>query len=59
MKYGTPRFALQELGGWESAEMVRRYAHLSTDHLAEYVERMSGTLKVVNTKAKAGKAVTI
>ena len=25
---GTPLFALQELGGWESAEMVRRYAHL-------------------------------
>jgi len=31
---GTPLFALQELGGWESPEMVRRYAHLSADHLA-------------------------
>ena len=31
---GTPLFALQELGGWESAEMVRRYAHLAADHLA-------------------------
>ena len=28
---GTPLFALQELGGWESPEMVRRYAHLAAD----------------------------
>jgi integrase len=26
---GTPLFAMQELSGWESPEMVRRYAHLS------------------------------
>lgn len=26
---GTPLFALQELGGWETASMVRRYAHLA------------------------------
>jgi integrase len=32
----TPLFVLQELGGWESAEMVRRYAHLSAGHLAKY-----------------------
>jgi len=25
---GTPLFALQELSGWESPLMVRRYAHL-------------------------------
>jgi len=40
VKYGTPLFALQELGGWESAEMVRRYAHLAADHLAPYAERL-------------------
>ena len=38
---GTPLHVLQELGGWESVEMVRRYAHLSTAHLAEYVDRVS------------------
>ncbi len=38
---GTPLNVLQELGGWESVEMVRRYAHLSSDHLAEYVDRLS------------------
>ena len=40
MQNGTPLFALQELGGWESAEMVRRYAHLAADHLAPYAERL-------------------
>lgn len=38
---GTPLHVLQELGGWESAGMVRRYAHLSTAHLTEYVDRAS------------------
>ncbi|WP_373279729.1 tyrosine-type recombinase/integrase [Chitinimonas arctica] len=27
---------LQELGGWESIEMVRRYAHLAPDHLHKH-----------------------
>ena len=47
---GTPLHVLQELGGWESVEMVRRYAHLSSDHLAAYVDRMSGSLKAVNRR---------
>lgn len=37
---GTPLHALQELGGWESQDMVRRYAHLSSKHLAEYATDM-------------------
>ncbi len=37
---GTPLFALQELGGWESSDMVRRYAHLSADHLTPYADRL-------------------
>jgi len=39
MQSRTPLLALQELGGWESPEMVRRYAHLAADHLAPYAER--------------------
>lgn len=35
---GTPLNTLQELGGWKSVEMVRRYAHLSSDHLAGYAD---------------------
>ena len=38
---GTPLNILQELGGWESVEMVRRYAHLSADHLSEYAGNIS------------------
>lgn len=38
---GTPMSVLQELGGWETADMVRRYAHLSSEHLSGYAERMS------------------
>ena len=33
---------LQELGGWQVLEMVLKYAHLASDHLAPYVDRMSG-----------------
>jgi integrase len=38
---GTPLFALQELAGWETERMVRRYAHLSGEHLAPHAERMA------------------
>ncbi len=38
---GTPLLALQELGGWESAEMVRRYAHLGASHLAVYAGNLA------------------
>lgn len=43
---GTPIHVLQELGGWESSEMVRRYAHLSPDHLSKWAENSS---RVTNT----------
>ena len=38
---GTPMNVLQELGGWETVEMVRKYAHLGCDHLAEHAERIA------------------
>ena len=40
MQNGTPLFALQELGDWESPEMVRRYAHLASEHLAAYAGKV-------------------
>lgn len=46
VQMGTPLHVLQELGGWETAAMVRRYAHLTSEHLAPYVERFS-QLRVV------------
>ena len=47
---GTPLNVLQELGGWSSAEMVQRYAHLSTEHLAQWVNRRSGLCIAGNTE---------
>jgi integrase len=41
---GTPVSVLQELGSWESPEMVRRYAHLAAEHLAPYAANVSGLL---------------
>jgi len=37
---GTPLYVLQELGGWKSPEMVRRYAHLAAEHLAPFADRL-------------------
>jgi len=45
---GTPLHALQELGGWESSEMVRRYAHFSAEHLAPYADRLCALRVVEN-----------
>lgn len=49
VQQGTPLHALQEMGAWESAEMVRRYAHLSAEHLTPYADRLSG-LNVVTKR---------
>lgn len=38
---GTPSSVLQELGGWESPEMVKRYAHLSAAHLLSHAQRIA------------------
>jgi integrase len=38
---GTPLNVLQELGGWESPEMVRRYAHYSAAHLLTHAQRIA------------------
>lgn len=51
---GTPLHVLQELGGWSSAAMVQRYAHLSPEHLAEYataIETRPHTIRHTTKKA--------
>jgi len=40
---GTPLFALKELGGWETLEMVKKYAHLGAEHLSGYVNNVTFT----------------
>ncbi|HGM5350345.1 TPA: tyrosine-type recombinase/integrase [Serratia marcescens] len=41
---GVPLSALQEMGGWESIEMVQRYAHLSPTHLTEHARKIDEVL---------------
>jgi integrase len=41
VQQGTPIFALQELGGWTTAAMVRRYAHMAAEHLAPFADRLA------------------
>ena len=53
---GTPLHVLQEMGGWETASMVRRYAHLAPAHLAPHaavVDRvLNGTPEAQSSKGK-------
>ncbi len=49
---GTPLHVLQELGAWESVEMVRKYAHFAADHLQEYAGRISVPRVVTNSGTK-------
>ncbi|WP_312297208.1 tyrosine-type recombinase/integrase [Atlantibacter hermannii] len=43
---GVPLSVLQEMGGWESIEMVRRYAHLAPNHLTEHARQIDSILGV-------------
>lgn len=45
---GTPLNVLQELGGWETEAMVRRYAHLAPAQLVEHSERVAVMLSGTN-----------
>ena len=38
---GTPMSTLMELGGWSTPSMVRKYAHLSPEHLADAAEKVT------------------
>jgi integrase len=45
---GTPLYDLQEMGGWKSAAMVRRYAHLAPAHMARHAAVVDGLLRITN-----------
>lgn len=47
---GTPLHVLQELGGWECSEMVRRYAHLAPEHLAVHASRVELSTKLAQSE---------
>lgn len=48
---GVSLLALKEAGGWETPEMIQRYAHLSAGHLTEHVSKIDAIIgrNVTNT----------
>lgn len=51
---GVPLSALQEMGGWESIEMVRRYAHLAPNHLTEHAKKIDAIFGSNDTNTTQG-----
>ncbi len=51
---GTPLFVLQEMGGWASASMVRKYAHLAADNLGPWAEKLSCGTFVAKAQKRQG-----
>ena len=56
---GAPFSILQEMGGWESVEMVRRYAHLSPNHLTEHAKQIDVFLDVYGTNTTQEKMLEL
>ena len=51
---GVPLSALQEMGGWESIEMVQRYAHLAPNHLTQHAMQIDSFLAGNGTNMAQG-----
>ncbi|HBR7044940.1 TPA: site-specific integrase, partial [Klebsiella pneumoniae] len=51
---GVPLSVLQEMGGWESIEMVRRYAHLAPNHLTEHARKIDAIFGASDTNTTQG-----
>ncbi|SEP80028.1 Phage integrase family protein [Nitrosomonas ureae] len=45
---GVPLNVIQEMGAWESAEMVRRYAHLAPEQFAQHARVVDDVLNGTN-----------
>ncbi len=46
---GTPLYDVQEMDGWKSSEMVRRYAHLAPAQMAKHAAIVGNLLSGTNT----------
>jgi integrase len=55
---GVPLNDIQEMGGWETAAMVRRYAHLSPAHLAHRAQVLDGLIDTVSAQSPESKSVS-
>lgn len=51
---GVPLSVLQEMGGWGSIEMVRRYAHLAPNHLTEHAKKIDAIFGSYDTNKTQG-----
>lgn len=56
---GQNAITVQELGGWKTLEMVKRYSHLSPGHLLEAVEGLSGPAPGTDTETDTGRRVHV
>jgi len=56
VQLGTPLYVLKELGGWETLEMVNRYAHLAPDHLKAHAARLSLTAQIRHNEPSVAKS---
>ena len=54
MQAGVPLHALMELGGWQDIAMVRKYAHLAPETLAQYAEAACRPRQVESTNLAHG-----
>ena len=45
VQQGTPLMALKEMGGWESIEMVQKYAHLAPEHLKQHANLIDSSIE--------------
>ena len=56
---GINNLTLQKLGRWKEPKMILRYAHLSPDHLAEAIEKISSNSTTVFTTQEAASSYVI
>lgn len=54
VQQGTPLYAVQEMGGWKTAAMVRRYAHLSPAHNLKHAQAIDENLRIVEKGSNKG-----
>lgn len=47
VQHGTPLHVVQEMGGWEFAQMVQRYAHLSPVNRVNLARTQARTIDAV------------
>ncbi len=50
---GVNDVTLQALGRWKEPKMIRRYAHLSQEHLAQAIEKIGSESPTLFTTPKA------